>query len=259
MIRLLHLIPLAAGLALSAPAFASDADPDPVTCKGIAGMQFGSAGVELTASGLALAFKPEDEQALQIQSKAQKKRERATALGYALAGEAVPPDGEDYLSWQISRLDTVFANCEKKHAALIQASKPQKWVVLDVANEGTALAVDVLNIRAVGARRAVNMMVGYAEPIDGGDGRQFSATVDTFTFDCAARGNAIATLQILFTTEFEQNSLAPTADPYPYRPGTLLAYYEGLACGDITPGSDRPSAPDMASAARLAVGTAATQ
>lgn len=257
--RLLHLIPLAAGLVFATPALASDADPDPATCKGIAATQFGAAGMELSASGLALAFTPEDEDALLIQAKARKRSERATALGYAFAGEAVPPDGEDYLGWQISRLDTVFANCERKYAALLQASGRQKWVVLELGNQGTALAVDVLNIRQVGTRRTVNMMVGFAEPFDGGDGRYYSATVDTFSFDCAARGNAIATLQIVFDGEFEQASLALTADPFPYRPGTQLAYYEGLACGDVTPGSDRPSAPDMVSAARLAVSEAAAQ
>jgi hypothetical protein len=255
--RLSHLVALAAGLALSAPALASDADPNPATCKDIAAAQFGVAAVQLTSSGLVLAFEPEDEEGLALQAKARKLRERATGLGYALAGEPVPATGEDYFGWHVSRLDTVFANCEKKHAALLQASAPQKWVVLDIGNPGTKLAADMLNIRTVGSRRAINLMLGFAEPFDGGDGRWYGATMDTFTFDCAARGNSIATLQIAFTTEFEQNSLAPGADAYPYGPNSQLAYYERLACGEVVLPADRQSAPDMVSAARMTVELAA--
>lgn len=255
--RVLHIVPLAIGLGCSAPAFASDADPDPVTCKGLAAAQYGAAEVQLTATGLALAFEPEDEEALMREASARKLQDRATALGYALAGEALPAGGEDYYNWQISRLDTVFLNCEKKYAALMEAGARQKWVVLDIDNPGTRLAADVLNIRTVGSRRAINLMLGFAEPFDGGDGRWYGATMDTFTFDCAARGNSVATLQIAFTTEFEQNSLAPGADANPYGPNSQLGYYERLACGDETLPADRQWATDMASAARMTVELAA--
>jgi hypothetical protein len=192
---------------------------------------------------------------LRLEADARKLQARATALGYALAGEVVPPGGEDYFAWQISRLDAVFANCEKKFAAL--AGAPQKWVVLDLGSPGMTFAVDVSNIRTVGARRAISVMIGFGEALDGGDGQYFNATVDTFSFDCTARGTAQATMQILFDTEFEQVSLAPTADSFPYGPNDQLAGYERIACGDVALGNDAPSAPDMAAAAKMTSGFAA--
>ena len=254
--RAIRLMTLAAGIAFAAPASASDADPAPALCKDIASVQFGMAGMNLTVHGLALAFEPEDEDALAGEADARKLRDRAMSLGYALAGHETTP-GEDYFNWQISRLDTIFANCETKYAALLQASRQQKWVPLDIVDPGKMFAVDVANIRTVGSRRALNVLLGFAEPFDGGDGRYYGASIDTFTFDCAARGNSIATLQIVFTPELEQTTLAGGADAFPYGPDSQLAEYERIACGEVTLPGDRRSAPDMVSAARMTVELAA--